>query len=672
MQTESVDRALLYSIWAGVFLLLFMPLVVTTDTIFPYIVGKAVYSRIVIAVVFILWAALAFRNQNFRLRPSWIVVLLAVYLSVSLLSAIFGVSTQRSLWSTFERMQGVVDLAHWLAIVVVLASVIRTMTNWTYVLNVNLAVSLLVSLIGLGQRFEAQAIPFYDFLPAQQRIGTSLGNPAFVGTYLMINVIIALGLLVYSYQAQNDATGAAPVRRRRGRRRTRGRSPERERDLLPYLLRSFWVGSVLINVWVITLTGTRGAVIALIVGLAAFAVGYVVFGRQRKLKVAASALVAGMVLLAGFALLFRNTPVVERIASANVLVDRLTDLTPDQDPFKSRLLTLDVGFRGFLDRPIFGWGPENYLSVFGRYYTAGSTSPEVLDQAHNKPLEELVTKGLVGLVSYMAVWVWMFYVLIGRARDRNARHQILILTVLGALAAYFTQNMFLFDTPATMLQLSLLIAMAVNVEGLESVGSTSLSNLAGLHRRAGEWFRPARNSLATWRQSVAFRSMKLSLVGLVASIALASLSIFFSYKAYSSASTILEVNRGVRGIDEVIRTVDRSINFFPPLANYPRLILINNVSSIWGALPDEQKMTLLARAELEAQEATASEPENWRIFMMVAKMYQEIIPRMDGFEQLDTARRYLDRAIMLAPERKEVLIIKQQIEYMEKQRDDAK
>ena len=128
----------------------------------------------------------------------------------------------------------------------------------------------------------------------------------------------------------------------------------------------------------------------------------------------------------------------------------------------------------------------------------------------------------------------------------------------------------------------------------------------------------------------------------------------------------------MRGIDEVIRTVDRSINFFPPLANYPRLILINNVSSIWGALPDEQKMTLLARAELEAQEATASEPENWRIFMMVAKMYQEIIPRMDGFEQLDTARRYLDRAIILAPERKEVLIIKQQIEYMEKQRDDAK
>ena len=68
---------------------------------------------------------LAFRNPLYRPRASWLLGLLGIYLLVSLSAGFFGVSFQRSLWSTFERMQGIVDLAHWLVLIVVLSGVIR-------------------------------------------------------------------------------------------------------------------------------------------------------------------------------------------------------------------------------------------------------------------------------------------------------------------------------------------------------------------------------------------------------------------------------------------------------------------------------------------------------------------------------------------------------------------
>ena len=105
------------------------PFVVTKGTVFPFVVGKALWSRAVIEIVFMLWAALALLSPAFRPPRSLLLNLLAAGLVVSLLAAVFGVSVQRSMWSSYERMQGVVDLVHWFALVVVIVSVLRTGAN---------------------------------------------------------------------------------------------------------------------------------------------------------------------------------------------------------------------------------------------------------------------------------------------------------------------------------------------------------------------------------------------------------------------------------------------------------------------------------------------------------------------------------------------------------------
>ena len=129
---------LFFSVKFGVVLSLLMPLIVTSGTLYPFIVGKAVYSRIVIEITFGLWLVLAYYYQTYRLRRSWLLILFVVYVIVAFLSAVNGVSFHRSFWSTFERMQGVYDLLHWLALTVVIVSVFRNVSQIRIIFNFNL------------------------------------------------------------------------------------------------------------------------------------------------------------------------------------------------------------------------------------------------------------------------------------------------------------------------------------------------------------------------------------------------------------------------------------------------------------------------------------------------------------------------------------------------------
>ena len=123
------------------------PLIVMTDplpsTLFPYVVGKALWTRTLIEIAFGLWVMLLLRDSSYRLPKSWTLAVLGVYVLIALLATVFSVSITRSLWSTYERMQGWVDLAHWATFVVILVSTHRTWAHWRALLNFNLGVGYL-------------------------------------------------------------------------------------------------------------------------------------------------------------------------------------------------------------------------------------------------------------------------------------------------------------------------------------------------------------------------------------------------------------------------------------------------------------------------------------------------------------------------------------------------
>ncbi len=78
---------MLVLIRAGIALAILTPLVVTPETLHPFAVGKAVYSRSVIAATFAPWALLALARPAWRPPASRLLLVLAAGLAVAALAA---------------------------------------------------------------------------------------------------------------------------------------------------------------------------------------------------------------------------------------------------------------------------------------------------------------------------------------------------------------------------------------------------------------------------------------------------------------------------------------------------------------------------------------------------------------------------------------------------------
>ena len=314
-----VDRALLIAARTGVLLVLAMPLVVTRDTFFPFVVGKALYSRVLIEIAFAVWIVLAVRSASYRPVRSRLMIAFAVYVAVSLAASFAGVSLQRSIWSTYERMQGVVDLAHWLAFALVLTSVFRTRQDWRHVLNLNLLIGMVMALMGTAVMVGWE-LPVYDFLEAGQRIELTLGNPTYVGAYMLINALIGTGLFVDSFTDHTPGERGSAAARRRRRRRQTGRSGGRaESNVLWWRL--FWAAAVALSLWMMLESSTRGALVGLVAALTALAVGYLLWGRRTRIKLPAAAMIVGIAVFGLFLVLGAETAAAQRLADRSY-VDR--------------------------------------------------------------------------------------------------------------------------------------------------------------------------------------------------------------------------------------------------------------------------------------------------------------------------------------------------------------
>ena len=147
-----------WAVRVGVVLVLFTPLIVTTELVFPFVVGKALYARAVIEILFAFWIALVVRDGEQKPPVSRVLLAFGAWLLASSGAGLLGVSPTRSLWSTYERMQGVFDLAHWLAFAIVAASVFRSLRDWRVLLGVNVAVSGLVCGLGVAQHLTTRGV----------------------------------------------------------------------------------------------------------------------------------------------------------------------------------------------------------------------------------------------------------------------------------------------------------------------------------------------------------------------------------------------------------------------------------------------------------------------------------------------------------------------------------
>ena len=107
-----IEKGLRYLAIAGVFALPFLVLVVAHSMFFPFITGKNFLFRLFVEAITFAWLGLALISPAYRPKKSWMLVAFALFVVVMAVADVFGVNPEKSIWSNFERMEGLVTLVH--------------------------------------------------------------------------------------------------------------------------------------------------------------------------------------------------------------------------------------------------------------------------------------------------------------------------------------------------------------------------------------------------------------------------------------------------------------------------------------------------------------------------------------------------------------------------------
>lgn len=573
----------------GVYLLvaflLLMPLVISPGAFAHFVVSKAIYARALIEVLVLLWMFLLIRDSRFRPPGSWVLLAFALCLLASLLAAVWGINPTHSIWSSYDRMTGVWDLTHWLLLALALVSVVQSPRIWRLLFNWQLGITLLLSLIALTQVFGISIIPS---IAAKCRVDATLGNPSFLAPLLIISVLVAAGFLARSFlkpeHQELDSLAAT--------------SEEAHRDYgenhwATIALRIFWLAVITLGIFALIQTGTRGALIGLVAGALAMPVALLIWGNRQALK--PLALISGAIFLVVVSLYAIDqsvglsvTPGCESQTASARLTKLASAATGDGSPgfsFNLRLASVKAGLLGFVERPLFGWGPENFGYAFDRYADATifKHGSFVQDKAHNQVVEELTTKGIIGAAAFLFMWAALVWAVIRRRRP--AGEEALAYAILGALTAYFVQNLFLFDTPAGLLYWVVLVAWVARQE--RETASISQEPGDNPPQKARGLLVPLMQKFA----SLAFSFPWSRGAALLAAVALLGFSLYFlNYQPYLAARSFGESKEAGHSITERLTLSENSFHTFPAMANLPRRLAFLELARVWGYLsPDERK-----------------------------------------------------------------------------------
>ena len=413
------EKSLVRILKIGVYLSPLVLFVFWKQIISPFVVPRIAIFQIFIELLALVWLTLIIKYPAYRPRLTILTIALLGLIGALCISAVFGINPERSFWSVIDRGLGLIALMHFFLFYLILQS-IRDQLNWQRYLSYQFYISLAVALAAVIQKINPSALLASD----SSRPGGVLGNPAFLAGYLIIALSIG-AWLAYCH-------------------------PKRSVRLL-------LLCGVAFEAVVIFLGETRGAIIGLVVGAAVLLI-YFAAKKMRPFSFSYSILKNIPALFIIVSILFGGVFFVTRTAQVWTRVpglSRLAQLSVDS-AVSNRLIVWNIALKAFVDRPLTGWGPENFRYAFDRHYDPvlmrAGQSETYWDKPHSIPLELLATGGSIGFIAYGALLVCAFVAL----RRLHARRFAIFGTAM--LAAYIVQGFFIFDSFGTYFMLMIFLA----------------------------------------------------------------------------------------------------------------------------------------------------------------------------------------------------------------------
>ena len=391
----------------------FSVIVVMNSIFFPFIGGKDYFFRFAtelsLAAV-VLWWAFEARKGEFAARVKElfrrpVTIAVTVFVAMFQIACAYAYDPSAAFWSNYERGEGGFQMLHYYLFFLLLVFLMKTEKQWKAFFKSSLIAGGIMVLYGIGGNYSlAGFIGPYSGQTApvgwwhqliDGRFQGSLGNAAYVGAYLLFSMFY-VGYLWTSDKIAGVLTAG-----------------------------KVWLYSIALAValFFFGLSATRGAFIGLMLGIFV-AVLYVVFATKGKTR-KWGAVILGILIILGIGIYAdRKDPMLQKIPEGRLLQISLSDATA-----QTRLMVWGEAWQGFLLRPVTGWGPENFTAVYDKFfnpkfYVPGQSSETWFDRAHSIYFDYLAETGILGFLSYFAIFAVLFTALGKKfGRDEKARNE---------------------------------------------------------------------------------------------------------------------------------------------------------------------------------------------------------------------------------------------------------
>ena len=429
----NISKITRFIVLGALFLIPVFPLIVTNSFFFPFITGKAFYFRILVEVAFLGWILLNFVDAKYRPKVSMMTIGVTLFAVVALVADLLGVNPLRSIWSNFERMEGWMMIVHLWMLFMVTSSVFGSheksknlLHHW---LHISTFVALIVAIYGLVQLGQGSV-----------RLDASLGNAAYLAVYMLFHFFIAAYLFFVA----------------------------RTHKIANYQILQ-WVYGILAVLFAFVLfeTATRGTILGLIGGIMLALGLYAIFATKESKK---SRIISGSVIVAIILVgivFWQNRPEhftknnlplnsLATLIQKNGVLNRLASISWSDTSNQARQYIWPMAIKGAMERPLFGWGQENFNYIFNANYEPKMWNQEQwFDRAHSVFLDWFVASGFVGLLAYLALYI-LFIIVVWRSAITVAEKSVLT----GLIVGYAVHNVFVFDNIASYVMFFIMLAFA--------------------------------------------------------------------------------------------------------------------------------------------------------------------------------------------------------------------
>lgn len=585
---QTTKNIIKYLILGGLFIIPFIPFIVPGAMYFPFITGKGFAFRIIVEIIFGLFVVLAFADKEYRPQMSWMTKAVLFFTGAVLLADLFGVNVYKSIWSNYERMEGFVLIAHLAMFYIVSSSVLNNKSRWFQFFNVSIFASALMSIYGVFQ-----LSGFITINQGGTRVDATMGNATYLAIYLVFHIFLCLYLLI-------DSTK-------------------------PQWQRWFYACVGLLNIIILYFTATRGAILGLIGGL--ILAGIIILFKEKEnafLRKSAYVLMGIVFLIIGGFMSIKNTD----FAKNNQVLGRFSSLGVKEIKSQGRYFVWPMAIKGFQENPILGWGQENFNYVFNKNYDPRMYGQEQwFDRTHDIFLDWLIAGGLVGLISYLGLYVALLYY-IWRKESTLKVTEKSILT--GLIAAYVFHNIFVFDN---------LISYIVFFSLLGFIHSINLS-------RQDETKVSGYYTKTFSQDAVNYIVAPVVLIATIFTVYYVNAPALFANQTLIQAMSPHENDGGIEKNLALFKQV-YAYNSFGSSEATEQLVQIAIQVNSSDKLPANIKQQFVDLAKEKVTEKLKQTPNDARYLVFAGSFYNRI-------NQYDEAIKYLDRAMIVSPRKQSI------------------